>query len=506
MADLTAYAQVDTGPFNFGSKMAPTVTTLYALAQYVREAWPLIEPGNAYKHNWHVDLLCEYLEAVTRGELRNVIINVPPGTMKSLLVSVCWPTWTWTHQPEMRWMFGSYSSTFAMRDAVKSRRILRSDWYQGLWGHQFQLTGDQNVKSRYENSKGGFRLSVGVGGSSLGEHPHIRVIDDPVKPDEAESETTRESVNEWYDNNWYTRGDRNTVREVIIMQRLHQDDLTGHVLEKAKETHGLYEHVCLPMEYEPHRFVSTIGLKDMRTEPNELLWPERFPEKAVADLKVFLGARGAAGQLQQRPAPAGGNIFMREWWDGQRNRYRGTSAFWNLTVGRWITFDTAMKDKKDNDPTGYGVVELTADYRLAVRKSVLKRLQFPQLASEIQDAAKLWNSDGKLQGIVIEDKNSGTSAIQTLRQSAPSWLAALIIDFMPSGSKEFRARQASLWCERDCVLFPADIGECPWWFDFEKEIFDFPGAAHDEQVDWLSQIVLYLEHYLAEGWRLRNGL
>lgn len=505
MADLTAYAQVDTGLFNFGAKMAPTVTTLYTLAQYVREAWPLIEPGNAYKHNWHVDLLCEYLEAVTRGELRNVIINVPPGTMKSLLVSVCWPTWTWTHQPEMRWMFGSYSSTFAMRDAVKSRRILRSDWYQKLWGHQFQLTGDQNVKSRYENSKGGFRLSVGVGGSSLGEHPHIRVIDDPVKPDEAESETTRESVNEWYDNNWYTRGDRNTVREVIIMQRLHQDDLTGHVLEKAKETHGQYEHVCLPMEYEPNRFVSTIGLKDMRTEAGELLWPERFPEKSVADLKIFLGARGAAGQLQQRPAPAGGNIFLREWWEG-RNRYTGSSAFWNLTVGRWITFDTAMKDKKDNDPTGYGVVELTSDYRLAVRKSVVKRLQFPQLASEIQDAAKLWNHDGKLRGIVIEDKNSGTSAIQTLRQSAPDWLAALIIDFMPSGSKEFRARQASLWCERACVLLPANIGECEWYFDFEKEIFDFPGAAHDEQVDWLSQIVLYLENYLAEGWRLRNGL
>jgi predicted phage terminase large subunit-like protein len=289
------------------------------------------------------------------------------------------------------------------------------------------------------------------------------------------------------------------------MQPLHEQDLTGHILEKAQETHAKFENVCLPMEYEPNRFVSTLGSGDRRIEPGELLWPERFPKKSVDDLKVFLGARGSAGQLQQRPAPAGGNIFKTSWWEG-KNRYRGAPAFWNLTVGRWLSFDTALKDKEINDPTAYGVVELTRDYRLAIRNSTVRRLQFPQLSSEIEAAGKVWNSDGKLNGIIIEDKGSGTTALQTLRQGAPDWLAELLIAFMPQGSKEYRARQASLWCERDCILYPENIGEHEWWFEFQKELFAFPGAAHDDQVDWFTQIVLYLEHYLAEGWRLRNGL
>jgi phage terminase large subunit-like protein len=471
---------------------------------YVKKAWQVVEPETQYVDNWHIGMICEYLSAVTAGQIQNLIINIPPRHMKSLLVSVFWPTWTWTHSPEVRWLTGSYADPLAVRDALKSRRIIQSDWYQQRFGDVFQMTGDQNMKSRYENDRTGYRLAFGLGGSITGEGGDIIVVDDPLKAQDADSDIIRERINDIYDSTVSTRGnDPKTVRRVIIMQRLHENDLTGHLLDKMKiDGAHQYEHLCLPTEYEPNRYFSGLGLGDPRKVSGELLWPERFGEKENAAAHADLGLRGYAGQHGQRPAPAGGNIYQVTWWEGGRNRY---SAREGVVVGRWMSWDTALKDREQADTSALTVWELLDDYRLRLRFASWQRLQFPQLASAIQDEARRWMYDGKLRGIIVEDKVSGISALQTLDQSAPRNIAELLIPFQPGQvSKEGRARQASLWCERGCILLPEPSESVPWLLDFEDQLYKFPAGRVKDTVDSMAQAILFLEHLLAEGWQART--
>lgn len=473
---------------------------------YIEGAWHVVEPATTYVHNWHIDIICEYLEAINSGDIRNLIINIPPRCMKSLTVCVLFPTWIWTHSPARRFLTASYSIEYAVRDAVKSRRIIQSPWYQERFGDVFNLAGDQNVKSRYENDKTGHRIAVSVGGAATGEGGDIIIADDPLKAQDAKSDPIRVEANEWWDKTMSTRGnDPRRTAKIVIMQRLHDDDLTGHLVEKMKEDGAeQYEHLVLPMRYEPKRFFSSIGLRDPRSEPGELLWPERVPEPEVRKLEASL-ASDAAGQLQQRPAPAGGSIFLSEWWEGRSRFDASDSRVRNLVVGRWLSFDTALKDAETNDSTGLSVMELDPSYQAMLRESWKKRLQFPQLASTIQDEARRWNYDGKLRGIIIEDKGSGTSALQTIRQGAEEWIANLLIAFQPQGSKEYRARQASLWCDRGCVLLPEPGENATWLLDFMETLLKFPNVAHDDDVDGFVQGILYLEHLLAAGWQARTG-
>ena len=178
------------------------------LATYSRQAWRVVEPGTPYIHNWHIDAICEHLEAVTRQQIKNLIVNIPPRHMKSLLVAVFWPTWWWTFQPSVRFLFASYAEPLAIRDALKSRRIIQSEWYQQRWGHRFQLAGDQNQKKRYENDHTGFRVATGVDGVATGEGGDVLVVDDPHKAKGVESAAQRQNVTEWWDKTWSTRGPR----------------------------------------------------------------------------------------------------------------------------------------------------------------------------------------------------------------------------------------------------------------------------------------------------------
>jgi predicted phage terminase large subunit-like protein len=490
---------------------APFLTELEAeickrsFREYIRGAWKVVEPATPFVDNWHIGIICEYLTAINNGQLRNLIINIPPRCMKSLTVCVFYPTWVWTHSPAKRFLTSSYSIEYAVRDAVKSRRIITSPWYQQRFGDVYRLAGDQNVKSRYENDKTGHRIAVSVGGAATGEGGDIIIVDDPLKAQDAHSDPIRGEANDWWDKTMSTRGnDPKTTVRIVIMQRLHEDDLTGHLVEKMREEGAeQYEHLVLPMRHELKRFFSTVGLQDPRQESGELLWPERVPEVEVRKLEASLG-NDAAGQLQQRPAPAGGSIFLSEWWD-DRNRFDASDGkIKNLVVARWLSFDTALKDKEANDFTAMSTLELLPDYKVLLRLNWKKKLQFPQLASSIEAEARRWNYDEKLRGIIVEDKGSGTSALQTLSQSAEAGIAKLLIPFQPQGSKEYRARQASLWCDRGCVLLPWPGEDAEWLFDFEDGLYKFPNAAHDDDTDSFSQGILYLENLLAAGWQARN--
>ena len=271
------------------------------LPEFIRMAWPLVEPTTDLSWNWHLDELCDVLEAVTRGEIKRLVINVPPGSAKSLTVSVFWPAWEWATDASLRYLTASYSDANTIRDNRRLRAIVSSDWYRKAYG--VEVAGDQWAKIRFDTKAKGWRIATSVGGMGTGEHPDRIIVDDPLKAADARSIVSMEACCEWFDRTVSTRVARNPAI-VLIMQRLHEGDLAGHLLAK-----GGFEHVCFPMRFDPERK----DPRDHRSQAGELLWPEMWPEEKVRQEELDLGPFGTAGQLQQRPAPEGGGLFKREW-------------------------------------------------------------------------------------------------------------------------------------------------------------------------------------------------
>ncbi len=254
------------------------------LWEFVRSAWHVLEPAHPFVDNWHVGAICDLLEAVSRGEIQNLLINIPPRHMKSLLVSVFWPCWEWgpRRRPDLRYINSSYASNLSIRDNVKSRTLIQSGWYQAQWGSVFRLRDDQNVKVKFENYQGGFRLASYVGGGT-GEGGDRLICDDPNNVTDVESDVIRNTCNEWWDLQMYNRiTNVKTATRVMIMQRTHQADLSGHVLET-----GGWTHLRLPTRFEPAKRCTVTyaeGTKtwtDPRKKQGDLLNPALWDEGAI---------------------------------------------------------------------------------------------------------------------------------------------------------------------------------------------------------------------------------
>jgi predicted phage terminase large subunit-like protein len=285
------------------------------LRAFTKLAWPVLYPGKPLFWGLPHDAASDFIQAFIEGLIRDGILNVPPRMSKSTLGSVCGPAYSWIKRPELEWLTSAYRDNLSTRDSVRSRRLIRSPWYQERWGHVFQLTGDQNQKTFYENDKGGTRLAQSVVGGSTGEGGNRIIVDDPHNVKRAESDTERENALMWWDEEMSSRlNNPDEDGRLIIMQRLNENDLSGHCLAK-----GGYTHMCLPMEYEVHDptkadsrppcKVPVIGFEDPRTKEGELLEPRRFPEHVVEKLKTNLGPYAYAGQYQQRPSPRKGAMF-----------------------------------------------------------------------------------------------------------------------------------------------------------------------------------------------------
>ena len=407
------------------------------------------EPSTLFVPGFHIDAIVEHLEAVSYGQIRNLIINVPPRHMKSLLVSVFWPAWEWTRWPERRWLYSSYAASLSIRDSVKCRRLIESPWYQSRWGHVFSLTSDQNAKMRFDNNRSGYRLSTSVGGSVTGEGGDRIVCDDPHKVDDVESDTSRKAALDWWDVAMSTRvNDPKTSAMVIVMQRCHQRDLSGHLLEK-----GNFEHLCLPAEYEGPGRITSIGYCDPRTELGELLWPERFGPKEIEELKINLGSYASAGQLQQRPSPAGGGIFKRHWFrywqprganlppvlvrmpDGTTRSIEAIEAPHRVDeqIQSW---DCSFKDLQTSDyVVGQVWARLGAIFLLG--DQVRARMDCPATVQAIRGLSDKWPATiAKL----IEDKANGSAVIQMLGYEIPG-----LLPVNPQGGKVARAQAIARW-------------------------------------------------------------
>lgn len=490
-----------------------------SLRDYTSMAWPIVEPGTPFKSNWHIDSICDHLEAVSRGEIKRLIINIPPRHMKSLTVGVFWPTWAWLRAPEIRWLFASYAETLSKRDSLKCRRVIESQGgrhhggtlmervgYKGilsLLGDPWSLASDQNEKVRFENERTGYRLATSVGGSATGEGGDILVIDDPHKADEVESDLQRQNVLDWMDGTMSTRlNDPTTGRVVIVMQRLHENDLTGHLLAQ-----GGYEHLCLPAEYEPtHPFVWP---DDQRTEPDELLWPEHFDHTAIADLKTRLGSYRAAGQLQQRPAPAEGGIFKTAWWqyydytlltkldqlvdqEIPNAGYAVGLPHFTALVQSW---DTPLKEKTTSD---FAVGQLWGFFgpdRYLLRQ-IRGRMGLTEIAAQahgLQDwATTRWPT--LTPRVLVENAANGPEVIAALRKRVQG-----VIPVTPSVDKVTRAEAVTPQFEGGNIRVPGDRvdtanGWAPdpvvtpaWVQELINECATFPAGANDDQVDALTQ-------------------
>jgi len=452
-----------------------------------------------------MDALAEHLEAITRGQIRNLLITIPPRHSKSSIVSVMWPCWEWITAPERRWLFASYAESLAIRDNVRSRRLIQSVWYQGNWGVRFQFAGDQNEKRKVETDRRGHRIAVGTGGSATGEGGDRLVIDDPHNIGDIESDITRKGVLDWFDTVWSTRAnDPKTTAKVIIMQRSHADDLAGHVLEQ-----GGWEHLSIPAEYEGDTRQTVIGWSDPRRREGELLWPERFGAEEIAQSKKTLGSYAYSGQYQQRPSPIGGGIFKRHWWRYWRPAHMDLPPVQVRTPdgelrsiaavllpgqfdGMLQSWDLAFKDLRTSDYVAGGVWALIgADKFLLDQRR--ERLDFPGTVAAIRAMTAKWpGAAAKL----VEDKANGPAVIASLQHEIPGLIAV-----NPAGGKIARAQAVSPQCESSNVYLPHPA-VAPWVDEFIEEAATFPNGRHDDQVDEMTQALIRMQESTPEPSRI----
>jgi len=438
------------------------------LADFIRQAWHVIEPATPYLHNWHIDLICEYLEAVSAGQITRLIINIPPRYMKSIAVSVMWPVWEWIRHPETRWIFASYSQSLSTKHSVDRRTIIQSDWYQSRWGDRFKLVEDHNLKTEFLNDKRGHMIATSVGGTSTGKGGNRLVVDDPLNPKEAASDVLRERANTWFDQTFYSRlDDKKTGAIVVIMQRLHEKDLTGHLLEQG----GEWEHLCLPAIAEDRQVIHfPMSGRTLVREPGDLLWPEREGPKEIEAAKLALRSYGFAGQYQQRPSPMEGGIFKRGWW----KFYKEPPARFDEMLQSW---DCSFKSASTSDYV-VGQVWGRVGGEFYLLDQVRDRMDFTETLQAVRALTAKWP---KARSKLIEDKANGQAVIDALKREIPG-----IIPVTPKESKEARAMAVQPFMEAGNVYLP-DPSIAPWIHDFIEECAAFPNAAHDDQVDAMTQ-------------------
>lgn len=443
-----------------------------SLSLFIREAWHTVEPEIIYKHNWHIEAICEYLTAVVAGKTLRVIINMPPRMMKSLIVSVFFPVWIWTTQPAKRFICTSYEEGLATDLNIKRRTVIQSDWYQKRWGKRYQLAGDLNLKTHFSNTKSGTMFCIGGAGNVTGHGADFIIVDDPHNPKKASSEADRKNVIGFYRTALCSRlNDPKTGAIIGIMQRVHQEDWTGWCLDNEP---GVWTTLTLPMRAEGREVIEfpISKTEHVRTE-GELLFPERFGEDEVRKLAVAMGSTTASGQLQQRPSPLEGGMIKRAW----LKFYKELPGQFDQIIQSW---DMAFKEAKDTDFV-VGQVWGRAGANKYLLDQVRDRMDFPRTLASVRMLSAKWPT-AHLK--VIEDKANGPAVVDSLRHE----ISGLVAE-PPSGSKAARVAAVSPDFEAGNVYLP-EPSIAPWIHDYVEEICSFTAdesAAHDDQVDATSQ-------------------
>ena len=446
-----------------------------SLSEFIRQAWPVIEPGTTYIENWHTDLISEHLQAVNLGQIHRLIINIPPRHMKSIHATVSYPVWTWLKTPEKRFIKVSYSDNLSRKHNILSRDIIRSIWYQTNWSDRFRLKDDVNRQNEFRNDHQGMMMSTSVGGALTGEGGDVIIIDDPQNPLMANSETERQNSINFFKNTLQTRlNDPKTGAIIIIMQRLHESDLTGYVLS---EDLG-YTHLCLPAEAEERTVITyPISKREVIREPGDLLNPARFDKDVLEGLKKSMGSVQYAGQFQQTPAPAEGIIFKREW---MNNTFTKKSLpYLSMIIQSW---DMAFT-KSEGSAKVAGFVMARAGSNIYILDLENDKMTFTESVAAVRRLSGKWP---KARAKVVENKANGPAIVDLLKKEI-----AGMVEFNPKGSKEERAISVTPYFEAGNIWFP-DPKEAPWVNDLIRDLLIFPKGTYKDTVDALVQGILYL--------------
>lgn len=480
------------------------------LHQFLRQAWPTMEGGRPFVDSWHIGAICEHVEALVRGEIKNLLINIPPRMTKSNTISVALPAWVWIKNPNMQWLFSSYAWTVAQRDSRRCRTLLDSKWFRVRWGDRFALLDDANRMDRYYNDKGGYRLTTSVDSATMGDGGDIQVADDANNTRDS-SETCLQSVTDWWTNVMPTRiNSFMTGRRLVIQQRTHERDLSGYI---TQNNDGSWVKLILPMEFEANRRCVTVALpstkgakwQDPRTQEGELLDPKRIDKPALARLKKDLGSEYAiAGQLQQRPAPEAGGIIRRSWFRIWQSNEPPQLDYILLSV------DTALSEKKSAAYSAAITLGIFRDERDVPNVILMgmwrDRCEYPELRSRIQRLANNYLDDGPHPSnvknppdiVLIEAKVSGISLIQDLARAG---VIATRFDPTRLGDKLQRVRMVTPILEAGRMWVPGMRPDFkrprPFADIFGNDMAWFTNAEARDLVDCLTQGLWRLQQ---SGW------
>jgi predicted phage terminase large subunit-like protein len=486
-----------------------------SLAEFVKRAWHVIEPGQPYIHGWHIDFICAHLEAITDGVLNDdgtfynrLLVNVPPGTMKSLLIGVFWPAWEWgpRGKPHMRYVCASHSLDLAIRDSLRMRRLVTSEWYHGHWCDVVKITGDQNAKAKFETTATGYRQACAFSGVT-GHRGDRVLVDDPHSVDDANSDAKRDSATALFKEAITSRlnnPDESAI--VVVMQRLHEQDVSGIILDNEMG----YDHIMLPMRFDPSRAcVTKLGYADPREIDGELLFEDRFPQHVVDRDEAAMGPYATAGQYAQSPEPRGGGIVKDSWWKlWDRNEYPGIEYI-------VAALDTAYTEKSENDPSAltiWGV--FSAPGESATTRSVDRYGRTIEIATSYQSEAlgatskvmMMYAWQGKLtigdlvvkveeictrmrvDLLLIENKAAGHSVAQEIRRVFNS--ASFAVQMYDPKTLDKVARLYSIQ-----HIFSEGMVYAPnkdWAEMVIRQVSSFPRGKHDDLVDTVSMGLKHL--------------
>jgi predicted phage terminase large subunit-like protein len=451
------------------------------LAIFVRQAWPVLNPGRELIWSWHYDLLCEYLTLVRLRKVRRLIVNVPPRTAKSTIATICFPCWVWTGEPGHGFLCASYSKDLSTEHSIARRHLLASEWYQWGWGGDFRIGDGQDLKTQFDNDHRGQMIATSVGATTTGKGGDTLIVDDPLSADQALSDAERKTANDWFDGTLRTRlNDPGTGAIVVIMQRLHEADLTGFLLETEA---GQWTHLKIPLEAEePENWRLPVSGKTEARSLGDVLQPERFTPDVVANLK----ARGLiyAGQYQQRPAPLEGNIIKRQHvrYYGGVNPHTGEPdealpEKFDLEI---ISADCAFKDLPTSDFVAIGRIGVKG------RKRYLLSVTNAHLGMSATEAQIIRERrERRISATLVEDKANGSAVIERLKHTLPG-----IIAVEPRGGKLARFMAAAPeWEAGDWYV----DRNAAWTEPLIQQLTTFPNAAHDDMCDMMSQAAIWLQ-------------
>jgi predicted phage terminase large subunit-like protein len=456
-------------------------------AAFVERSFYELNPDTVYLHNWHIEVIAEALEQCRTGKLRRLIINVPPRSLKSIMASVAFPAYLLGHNPSAQIICASYAQDLSDKLAGDCRSLMMSDMYQELFPVT-RLASRRTALNDFSTTEKGFRLSTSVGGVLTGRGADWIIIDDPLKPDEALSETQRTSVNNWYDHTLVSRlNDKNTGCIIIIMQRLHEDDLVGHVL--PQRDWKVLRFPAIAERDESYTVETRYSKRTFTRREGEALHPERESLEVLARMREVLGEYHFAGQYQQAPSPLGGGIIKTEWF--KTYTHAEQPAEFETIFQSW---DTANKSSELNDYSVCTTWGILKDH-LYLLHVFRQRLDYPDLKRAVKQQAEVY----KAKNIVIEDKSSGTSLIQDLRADGMH----AVTRYEPKLEKVLRMSTVTNTIEGGFVHIP---DQAHWLAEYLHEISVFPNGKYDDQVDSTSQALDWVKQGagkfgLLECWR-----